>query len=174
MPYYEFREVLTVREVDAPRFRTLADLAGRRVGTLGSTLAFDILQQSGKTLGLVIVPYEDDVHPYSDLALGRVDAVLLDAVLAERGVSRNPGLVNAAASVGVGHYVGILAPEATALRDRIDAVLKQAMRDGRLEAIFRKWRMWNDDQPRLYARVLAGSAIAPDATAQQPDRGRRA
>ena len=47
---------------------------------------------------------------------------------------------SAVASVGVGHYVGILAPEATALRDQIDAVLKQAMRDGRLEAIFRKWR----------------------------------
>ena len=31
------------------------------------------------------------------------------------------------------------------------------MRDGRLEAIFRRWDMWNDDQPRLYARVLAGS-----------------
>ena len=46
VPYYEFREVMTVREADAPRFRTLADLAGRRVGTLGSTLAFDILQQA--------------------------------------------------------------------------------------------------------------------------------
>ena len=104
----------------------------------------------------MVVPYEDDVHPYSDLALGRVDAVVLDAVLAERGVARNPGLVNAAGVVGVGRYVGILAPEATALRDQIDAILKQAMRDGRLEAIFRKWGLWNDDQPRLYARVLAG------------------
>jgi polar amino acid transport system substrate-binding protein len=168
VPYYEFREVLTVREADGPRFRTLADLAGRRVGTLGSTLAFDLLQQAGKTLDLVVVPYENDVHPYSDLALGRLDAVVLDAVLAERGVSRNPGLFNAAASVGVGRYVGILAPEATALRDQIDAVLKQAMRDGRLETIFRKWRLWNDDQPGLYARVLAGSAIATDTTAQLP------
>jgi len=166
VPYYEFREVLTVREADGPRFRTLADLAGRRVGTLGSTLAFDILQQAGKALGLVVVPYENDVHPYSDLALGRLDAVVLDAVLAERGVKRNPGLVNAATSVGVGRYVGILAPEATALREQVDAVLKQAMRDGRLEAIFRKWRLWNDDQPGLYARVLAGSAIPPDTTAQ--------
>jgi len=168
VPYYEFRELLTVREADGPRFRTLADLAGRRVGTLGSTLAFDILQQAGKALGLVVVPYENDVHPYSDLALGRLDAVVLDAVLAERGVKRNPGLVNAATSVGVGRYVGILAPEATALREQVDAVLKQAMRDGRLEAIFRKWRLWNDDQPGLYARVLAGSAIPPDTTAQIP------
>ena len=166
VPYYEFREVMTVREADAPRFRTLADLAGRRIGTLGSTLAFDILQQAAKTLGVVVVPYENDVHPYSDLALGRLDAVVLDAVLAERGVNRNPGLVNAVASVGVGRYVGILAPEAMALRDQIDAVLKRAMGDGRLEAIFRKWRLWNDDQPGLYARVLGGDEVAPEATVQ--------
>ena len=44
--------------------------------------------------GIIPVTYEDDVHPYSDLALGRVDAVVLDYVLAERGVSRNPGLAN--------------------------------------------------------------------------------
>src|SRR5262249_46684137 len=33
MPYYEFREVLSVRDADAPRFRSLADLRDRRVAT---------------------------------------------------------------------------------------------------------------------------------------------
>ena len=55
-------------------------------------------------------------------------------------------------------YVGVLAPGDNALRDRVDEILRQAMRDGRLEAIFRRWDMWNEDQPRLYARVLASSA----------------
>ena len=41
----------------------------------------------------------------------------------------------------------------------MNAILEQAMRDGRLEAIFRRWKMWNDDQPRLYARVLAADRI---------------
>src|SRR5581483_12478299 len=31
MPYYEFREVLSVRAADAPTLRTLADLRGRPV-----------------------------------------------------------------------------------------------------------------------------------------------
>jgi polar amino acid transport system substrate-binding protein len=156
VPYYEFREVLTVREADALRFRTLADLRGRRVATLGATLAYDLLVKAEAEHGLVPVTYEDDVHPYSDLVLGRVDAVMLDEVLASRGVMLNPGLFNKPADVGRGRYNGILAPEATALRDQADNALRQAMRDGRLEAIFRKWRMWNDDQPGLYARVLAG------------------
>jgi len=167
VPYYEFREMLTVREADAARFRTLADLAGRRVATLGATLAFDILLRAERDHAVALVAYEDDVHPYSDLALGRVDAVVLDAVLAERGVRRNPGLVNAVAPVGVGRYVGILSPASGALRDQVDAVLKRAMQDGRLEAIFRSWDMWTDDQARLYAQVLAGRLEAPDGPAAQ-------
>ena len=142
-----------VRAADRERFRTLADLRGRRVATLGATLAYDLLVNAQSELGLEPVVYEDDVHPYSDLALGRVDAVLLDQVLAERGASRNPGLANQSGAVAVGHYVGILAPEGAALRDRVDGVLREAMRDGRLEAIFRRWGMWNDDQAALYARM---------------------
>src|SRR5262247_2519107 len=36
IPYYEFREVLTVRAADQNRFRSLSDLRGRRVATLGA------------------------------------------------------------------------------------------------------------------------------------------
>lgn len=170
IPYYEFREILTVREADRGRFRTLADLRGRRVATLGATLAYDILLVAQDEHGIVPVTYEDDVHPYSDLALGRVDGVVLDYVLAERGVRRNPGLVNQTTQIGVGRYVGVLALGETALRDRLDAVLRQAMRDGRLEAIFRRWNMWNEDQPRLYARVLAGEGgeMVPSPSAPPP------
>ena len=166
IPYYEFREVLTVRAADRERYRTLEDLRGRRVATLGATLAYDLLVQAQAQYGIVPVTYEDDVHPYSDLALGRVDAVLLDYVLAERGVRRNAGLVNQPTDVGVGHYVGVLAPGQAELRDRINAILREAMRDGRLEAIFRRWDMWNADQPRLYARLLAGtgSELVPSSS----------
>jgi len=168
VPYYVFREVLTVRQSDAARFRTLGDLAGRRVATLGATLAFDILQREATERGTTVVAYEDDVHPYGDLALGRVDAVLLDAVLAARGVRRNPGLVNAETPVATGYYVGLLAP-GSPLLDRVNAILRAAMGDGRVEAIFRKWGMWNDDQPRLYASVQAGDeAGGPDASAAAP------
>jgi ABC-type amino acid transport substrate-binding protein len=37
IPYYRFREVLTVRDADRDRYRTLADLRGRRVATRSPT-----------------------------------------------------------------------------------------------------------------------------------------
>ena len=153
IPYYEFREVLTVREGDRGRYRSLADLKGRRVATLGGTMAYDLLLEAERTAGITAVSYDDDVHPYSDLLLGRVDAVVLDNVLAERAMRRNAGLVTHPEALAVGHYIVITAPENTALRDQVDQILRDAMRDGTLERIFRKWNVWNDDQQQLYTRI---------------------
>ena len=160
IPYYEFREVLSVRNTDRARFRTLADLKGRRIGTLGGTIAYDILLNAEREFGVQPVSYDDDVHPYSDLVIGRIDAVLLDNVLAERRARNLSGFAIQPQSVAIGHYVGILAARNSALRDQINDILRTAMRDGTLESIFRKWRVWNDDQPRLYARLLAAQPVA--------------
>ena len=164
VPYYEFREVMTVRAADRERFRTLADLRGKRVATLGGTMAYDLLLEAERRHGLTAVSYDEDVHPYSDLANGRVDAVVLDHVLAERAMRRNTGLVTHADALAIGHYIIITAPENTALRDRVDAILREAMRNGTLERIFRKWNVWNTDQPSLFARVLStpGTPDTPD------------
>jgi polar amino acid transport system substrate-binding protein len=172
VPYYEFREVITVREADEDRFKSLADLHGRRIATLGGTIAYEILLKAEGEHGITAVSYDDDVHPYSDLLLGRVDAVLLDNVLADRSMRRNSGLFTQGEAVEVGHYVVITAPSNLELRDRVDEILRSAMRDGRLEAIFRKWRVWNDDQPGLYARVLAAASdvVAGRPAATRPSR----
>ncbi|MGB7219582.1 MAG: ABC transporter permease subunit [Vicinamibacterales bacterium] len=161
IPYYRFREVLSVRDADAARFRTLADLRGRRVGTLAGTIAYEILLTAEAAYGLRAVSYEDDVHPYSDLLLGRVDAVLLDNVLAERRTRTESGFTIQPQSIAVGHYVGMFAPANAALRDQANEVLRGAVRDGTLEGILRKWGVWNDDQPALHARVLAGEDVSP-------------
>jgi polar amino acid transport system substrate-binding protein len=161
VPYYEFREVLSVRTADANRLRGLADLGNRRVGTLAGTIAYEILLKAQREHGVVPVSYEDDVHPFQDLVLGRVDAVLLDNVLAERRRRSIEGYTVQPETVATSHYVGIVSPKQSALRDRIDELLRGAMRDGTLERILRKWNVWNEDQPRLFARVLAGDPIPP-------------
>jgi polar amino acid transport system substrate-binding protein len=159
IPYYEFHEVLSVRDADAVRFRTLEDLRGRKVGTLGGTIAYEILLHAERDHGLQAISYDDDVHPYSDLVLGRVDAVVLDHVLAERRRHFIPGFRIQPGTVAVGHYVGVLAPQNAHLRDACNEILRGAMRDGSLERILRKWGVWNTDQPALYARLVAGQPV---------------
>jgi len=167
IPYYRFREVLSVRPADAQRYRTLADLRGRRVATLAGTIAYEILLGAAREHAVVPSSYEDDTHPYTDLVVGRVDAVLLDNVVAERLQKKVAGFVIQPDTVATGHYVGLVAPANTALRDRINQLLLASMRDGSLERILRKWNIWNDDQPDLHQRLLAGGTVAPtigDAT----------
>jgi polar amino acid transport system substrate-binding protein len=155
IPYFEFRYVLAVREKDRNRFRTLDELRGRKVATLGATVAYDILlreQQAGK---LEVVSYEDDVHPYEDLAGGRVDAVMLDNIIAARSLSHVSGLVIQPQAVTAGHYVGVLAKSNTKLRDRVNDVLRARMKDGTLERIYREWNIWDQYQPAFFVATLA-------------------
>ena len=163
MPYYEFTETITVRQADRDRFRSLEDLRGRRVGTLGGTVAYETLLEAQKTLGIEAVSYDDDVHPYEDVVSGRLDAVLLDNIIAARAMRRTAGLyTHYDRPVATGHYIAILARENTGLRDRINEILKARMRDGTLERIYRKWEIWDDHQPEFFARTLSGGqAILP-------------
>ena len=154
VPYFEFRELLAVRPQDAGRWRRLADLKGQRVATLGATMAYDLLLAAKDTFGVIPVSYDDDVHPYSDLMAGRVDAVLLDHIIAKRRSAL--GFVIQPEAVATGHYIGVLAQADGALRHSVDAVLIAAMRDGTLEQIYRRWDVWDASQGELFRRVMGG------------------
>ena len=170
IPYYEFHEVLAVRPADRARFRRLADLGGHRVATLGSTMAYQMLLEEQARSGLIPISYDDDVHPYGDLVAGRVDAVLLDNIIAERSLRRLGGFVIQPEPAATGHYVAVFARANAAMRDSANAVLRARMADGSLERTFRRWNVWSDAQGDFFRRTLA-AAPSSDA-APQGDAGR--
>jgi polar amino acid transport system substrate-binding protein len=157
IPYFEFHEVLTVRAEDRDRIRSFADLRGKKVGTLAGTIAYERLLQAERENGIIVVSYDDDVHPYTDVRQGRLDAVLLDNIIAARSERRVPGLFTQPVPVATGHYIGVLAKNNAALRDRINEILKARMRDGTLEGIYRKWGIWDSYQPGFFAVTLGGT-----------------
>jgi len=165
IPYYEFTEALTVRATDKARYDELADFRGRRVGTLGGTIAYEKLLEGEKKYGLIAISYDDDVHPYEDLQQGRLDGVLLDNIIATRSMRRTPGLyTHFDKPVATGHYIGVLARGNSALRDRINEVLKARMRDGTLERIYRKWHIWDEFQQPFFDATLRPAAAAVATT----------
>lgn len=155
LPYFEFREVLAVRPADSARYRKLSDLAHRKVATLGATTAYQLLLDAQKTDDVIPVSYDDDIHPYSDLVAGRVDAVLLDNIIADRSLRRTPGFVIQPVPVATGHYVAVFAKADSALRDSADVILRARMRDGSLEKDFREWGVWDTTQTTHFAKVLS-------------------
>jgi len=174
IPYYEFHEVLTVRIEDAFTFSDFEKLRGHRVGTLSGTIAYDRLLQAERENGIVVVSYDDDVHPYEDLKEGRLDAVLLDNIIAARSVKRVGGLRILPTDFQTGHYVGVLSKGNAALRDRINEILKARMRDGTLERIYRKWDIWSFDEGRFLQiesgawHPIAGGDLPPGTPLPAP------
>jgi polar amino acid transport system substrate-binding protein len=159
-PYYVFAERLSARAGD-PRFARpaaalLAGCKGLRVGTLASTQAWDMLGSAGAER----VPYEGVEEPYRDLASGRLDAVLMDDVIAER-YGQRPGLT-VAGDVATGEYaIGIRAGDAT-LAAAIDGALARLLQTGELRAILRRWNLDGPRQDRLsHEESLAAAAPPP-------------
>jgi len=145
-PYYAFSETLVARR-DETTVARLNDLRRRRVGTLGGSLAFDLLRA---TPDIDIVVYEGVEEPYIDLERGRVDAVVLDNIIADRyGVPR-PAL-RAVGTVGTGTYAIALRPDDTDLLHAVDAALADLIASGELRAILTRWSLWTEEQVALQA-----------------------
>jgi len=152
LPYFVYGETLTVRQ-GAP-YSTLADLKGRRVGTLNQTVAHDLLRASGAE----VVLYEGQQEPYFDLAKGRTEAVLLDHVIADRYGCKLPALHCSSSDIATGHYVIGMQKTHVALQRAIDQALLDLRQTGELERILSRWQLWD-------ARQMTASPEPPRTSA---------
>jgi polar amino acid transport system substrate-binding protein len=157
-PYYRYGERLTVRR-GTPAF-TLADLRGRRVATLASTYAHLLLDR----VGAHVLLYEGAEEPYLDLLAGRVEAVLLDDLIAERYAVSHPELVSLG-DVAVGGYVMAARKSEPELARALDGALDRVEARGELTRILDRWCLWNARQrPACAARSGAEAPLgAPGA-----------
>ncbi len=161
-PYYTYGETLAVRQ--SAKYTSLADLKGKRVGTLNQTVAHDLL----KSAEVEIVLYEGQQEPYMDLSKGRTEAVLLDHVIADIYGCPLKGLKCLPTDVARGHYVMGIGKEAAALQTAIDAALERLRKNGELEGILTRWKLWDERQkpPALApAASTSASTAAPAASA---------
>lgn len=144
-PYYKYAQQLVVR-ADDNRIKELVDCKGKTVATLSGSAAERILKEvpAGK-----IVPFDGQVEPYLDLAQGRADAVLLDFPIAMFYAGSNEKLKFVGQPIEPGKYGIGLRHEDTLLKDAIDQALGDLIASGRLQQIYRKWRLWTPAQSAL-------------------------
>lgn len=140
-PYYVYAETLTVR-ADEP-YRSLFDLVGHGVGTLNQTVAHDILLA---VPGITAKVYEGNEEPYTDLELGRTDAVLLDNIIADRYGCPNKKLRCLPYDVARGIYVIGMRKGDDNLKKAIDGALADMRKDGSLQRILEKNKLWDSRQ----------------------------
>ena len=137
-PYVTNAQVIVVNEKSD--IKTAADLAGKVLALQqGSTAEnalnsrADIKDSLANTLFVA-----DNVSALNELKAGGVDAVLVDEVVADYYIAKNPGLkvIDSIAqeSYGVGFALGN-----SALRDKVETTLQEMAKDGTMKKISEQW-----------------------------------
>lgn len=149
LPYYIYTEQLVVRKNETS-IRDINDLKGKKVGTLSGAVAQDILTSLGD---VDVKIYSGQVEPYEDLALGRLDAVLLDLPIAAYYAKPNPKLKYTGNPIGEGFYGIAMRKGDDELKKKIDEILIKLLQSGELKKIYEKWDLWNNTQEKLFTVI---------------------
>jgi polar amino acid transport system substrate-binding protein len=144
-PYYVYTEQLVVRK-EEKSINDIRDLEGKKVGTLSGTTAQDILNGIG---GVDVKIYSGQVEPYEDLALGRIEAVLMDLPIAAYYAKPNPKLRYQGQPLGEGFYGIAIRKDDKELKEAMDEILRKLLKSGDLKRIYEKWGMWSEAQEKL-------------------------
>jgi polar amino acid transport system substrate-binding protein len=165
-PYYVFKLQLVVREEDSD-LRNLRDCVARRarVGTLENTAASRLLEQ----LHLPVQLYDSQVTPFEDLAVGRLDAVLLDVPIVLYHARNKPGIKPIEPPIsGRGYYAIAFRKHDEELARQFDAALEKLIERGELRRIYEKWGLWNSSQEELYPPNRFGLELEQESAPPAP------
>ncbi len=164
-PYYVYTEQLTVRKGE-DRIRSIQDLPGKKVGTLSGAVAQDILN---RLPGVKIRIYTGQAEPYEDLALGRLDAVLLDSPIAGYYAQPNPKLQFAGPPIGEGFYGIAIRKNDVELKKAIDRIIAKLINTGEMKRIYEKWGLWDKQQEKLASTLKErGSGVVLQESKEAP------
>jgi polar amino acid transport system substrate-binding protein len=145
-PYYIYKLQLVARAGEE-RFQTLEQCRtlGCKVGTMEETAAERLLSD----MRISKASYDAPVQAYDDLAIGRIDAVLMDLPIAIYYAQPRRELKFAGQPLGKGFYAIAFSKKNETLAAEFDSALERLLKNGTLQHIYEKWNLWNDDQNEL-------------------------
>ncbi len=154
-PYFIYAETLAVRTGSS--VRSMADLEGKRVAVLNQTYAYDLV----RSMPVEPVLYEGVEEPYLDLANSRVDAVLLDNIVADRYGCTMKGITCLPDDIARGVYVIGIRKQDPELLAAINTALDGMRADGELRRILEKWHLWDHRQDEPPPPIQSAPPSAP-------------
>jgi polar amino acid transport system substrate-binding protein len=116
------------------------DLAGRKVGVQVSTTAHDSANKLLEKIKFTLSTYDQVIQPFQDLKTGRIEAVIVDEVVARYYVTKDKTSFKVSSGKLTNEPISICFKKTnTALRDKIEAVLVGFQKDGTMKKISEKW-----------------------------------
>jgi polar amino acid transport system substrate-binding protein len=153
-PYYFTFEQFVGRR-GAPPLVSLAELRGRKIGTLDQTAALRMLED---TPGVIAETYDQELNAYQDIVNGRLSGVLLDYPIAKYYAAPNPELELSGPPFGRIAY-GIAVEKGNGdLQRQIDVALHELVLSGELRAILSRWGLWTETVATAFGEPAEPSA----------------
>lgn len=156
IPYYVYGLQLMVRKGD-PTWKTWDNLGkpqngvkakiGVLVGSAAETTMREFCGASDEKCE--VVNYDGNTDSMREVETGKLDATLQDTPIASFYSPRFPGLQFTGDPVGHGYYVMYVGDGEMALRDALSEAIVLMVRNGDLEAIYRKYGIWDAAQAEL-------------------------
>lgn len=137
-PYYITFEQLVVAK-GTPPVTSLAELSGRKIGTLEQTAALKMLQE---TPNVVVKSYAEEMNAYHDVENGRLYGVLLDFPIAKYYAGPDAALEFTGPPFGRITYGIAVSRSRPELVQQINAALKEMATTGELRDILSRWGLW--------------------------------
>jgi ABC-type amino acid transport substrate-binding protein len=142
-PYMTTTHSLIVDSFRTPGIQDLADLAGGTVGVQAATTDYDaaiVMQHRGQIKGVKVYPFDRIGRALTDLAAGRISAVMKVYPVAAWLAQRTPGLRIVAQVPDDPQPLGIgFNRNNPALATAVDAALAEIQRDGSYASLVHKW-----------------------------------
>src|SRR5499426_4082620 len=137
-PYF-YSTITLTRRIDDDRVQRAEDIRGLKVGVLKVTFAERYVQ---RIANVTVRSYDGQVQPFIDLALGRLDAVVMDTPIALYYAAgpqvKNIEIPSAQMTFGIG-----VRKRDTELLKQVNEALKLMKGDGTLRMIYANWGIYN-------------------------------
>ncbi len=115
-----------------------------------------------------LVAYDGGTDALREVETGRLTATLQDTPTASFYAARFPGLRPVDAPVGRGYYGLYVAKGETVFRDALNEALIHLVRNGELEAVLRRYRLWDAAQSELRTIAEMGRFYGLESAVRAP------
>lgn len=138
-PYIANAQVIVVQANDST-IKEPKDLAGKNVGVQIGTTADESCAEYLETTKFSLTQYDQVIQPFSDMKAGRLDAIVVDEVVARYYVKKDPSSYKVSSARLTNEPIGMcFAKNNTELRDKAQKVLDDMFADGTMKTISERW-----------------------------------
>lgn len=143
-PYMSNGQYIVVRP-DDNSINKPEDLKGKKVGAQVNTTSSNAAERYQKTTQFELTKYDQVIQPFAELKTGRIDAIVVDEMVAKDYQSKEPESYKVTTAKLTNEPVGVVFSKAnTELRDKVNKAIDDLRADGKLKEISEKWLQGED------------------------------